>query len=175
MTDWSDIVRQHGPLVWKTAHRLLSNDADASDCFQDAFVSAWELSQREQIQNWPAALKRLTTARALERLRRRYRHAARNEAWPDTPLPDSRIVDPDQRAIDNEMAQQLRVALSQIDPQQAEVFCLVIFEEQAYQQVANQLGLTASHVGVLLHRAKKCLQDLMKSPPVDSSSREELK
>ena len=161
MTDWSKIVRQHGPLVWATAHRLLSNDADANDCFQDAFVSAWELSRQEPIRDWPAALKRLTTARALDRLRRRYRHADRSEALPDAPLADDDAPDPSQAAMDAEIVVQLRIALSKIDSQQAEVFCLTVFEGMVYREVADQLGLTVSHVGVLLHRAKKSLQDLM--------------
>ncbi len=182
MTDWSDIVRQHGPLVWKTAHRLLSNDADASDCFQDTFVSALELSRKEPIRHWPATLKRLTTARALDRLRGRYRHAERSEAWPDTPLADDQVPDPSQRALDAEVADQLRVAFSQIDARQAEVFCLSVFEEFGYREIAAQLGLKVSHVGVLLHRAKKNLQDLMtirkhidsKACSDEPSSREEM-
>src|SRR5262249_50765402 len=31
MTDWSQVVQQHGPMVWRTAHRLLNNEADAAD------------------------------------------------------------------------------------------------------------------------------------------------
>ena len=164
MTDWSNIVRQHGPLVWNTAYRLLSNDADASDCFQEAFVSAWKLSRRETVRHWPALLKRLTTARALERLRGRYRQADRYEAWPESPMIDDGTPDPSQRATQEELADQLRRALTQIDSQQAEVFCLCVFEEQEYRAVAEQTGLTVNHVGVLLHRAKKSLQDLMSNP-----------
>ncbi|MGB7343246.1 MAG: sigma-70 family RNA polymerase sigma factor [Pirellulaceae bacterium] len=161
MTDWSNIVRQHGPLVWKTAYRLLSNDADASDCFQDAFVSALELSRKEAIRHWPATLKRLTTARALEQLRRRYRHASRNEALPDMPLVDNQASKPSQGVADAEIVDQLHVALSRIDAIQAEVFCLSVFDELSNREVADQLDLKANHVGVLLHRAKKNLQDLL--------------
>lgn len=134
-------------------------------------MSALKLSRQEPIRHWPAVLKRLTTARALERLRGRYRHADRYDAWPESPVIDDRIPDPSQRASHEEVADQLRVALANIDPQQAEVFCLVVFEEQEYRSVAEQLGLTVNHVGVLLHRAKKRLQDLMTSH--QPSSREE--
>ena len=161
MTDWSDIVRQHGPLVWRTARRLLSHEADAGDCFQETFVSAWELSRRESVRHWPAVLKRLTTARALERLRQRYRHRDRSEPWPETPLQDEHAPDPTQAAADGELADQLRHALTQIDPRQAEVFCLSVFEGLAYREIASATGQTVSHVGVLIHRARKQLQDLM--------------
>ena len=163
MTDWSDIVRQHGPLVWRTARRLLSHEADARDCFQETFVSAWELSCRESIRHWPAVLKRLTTARALERLRQRYRFRDRSEPWPETPLQDERAPDPTQSVADGELAEQLRLALSDLDQQQAEVFCLSVFEGLAYREIASATGHSVSHVGVLLHRARKRLQDLMET------------
>lgn len=161
MTNWSEIVRQHGPLVWRTAYRLLSNEADASDCFQDAFVSAVKLSRRETIHNWSAILKRLATARALERLRKRYHDANRSEAWPDAPVSDERSPDPSQKVLDGEIANNIREALTQIDVQQSEVFCLIVLEDFSYRDVAKQLGISVNHVGVLLHRAKHKLQNLL--------------
>jgi DNA-directed RNA polymerase specialized sigma24 family protein len=76
MADWSEVVRRHGPLVWRTAYRLLSHEADAADCFQRTFLAAVELA---------AALARLTTARALEQLRKRYREAGRSTTLADDP------------------------------------------------------------------------------------------
>lgn len=145
------------------------NDADASDCFQDAFVSALELSRKEPIRYWPATLKRLTTARALERLRRRYRHASRNEALPDAPLVDDQAPKPSQGVMDAEAVDQLRNALASIDAIQAEVFCLSVFNELGNREVADQLGLKANHVGVLLHRAKKNLQDVLEGQCGDAA------
>jgi RNA polymerase sigma-70 factor (ECF subfamily) len=66
MTDWSQIVEEHGPLVWRTAQRLLRHEADTADCFQRTFISAVEVSQREAVHSWPALLRRLATARALD-------------------------------------------------------------------------------------------------------------
>jgi hypothetical protein len=56
MTDWPQIVKQHGPMVWRTVRRLLRHDADAADCFQRTFVSALELSTSDVILNWAALL-----------------------------------------------------------------------------------------------------------------------
>ena len=30
MTDWSALIRDHGTLVWRTAYRLLSHDANVA-------------------------------------------------------------------------------------------------------------------------------------------------
>ena len=38
MTDWPQIIATYGGIAWKTARRLLSNDADAADCFHPTFT-----------------------------------------------------------------------------------------------------------------------------------------
>ncbi|MCY2954074.1 MAG: hypothetical protein NTU53_19210, partial [Planctomycetota bacterium] len=45
-------VREYGPLVWKTAYRLLPSEADAADCFQETFISAMEASCRSPVRHW---------------------------------------------------------------------------------------------------------------------------
>lgn len=49
MTDWSQIVAEHGTLVWRTARRLLTQEADAADCCQRTFLAAVELARREAV------------------------------------------------------------------------------------------------------------------------------
>ena len=161
MTDWLAIVREHGPLVWRTAYRLLGNESDSNDCFQDTFVSAVKLSRREEIGSWPAVLKRIATVRALEQLRKRYREANRNEEWPDVAFVDQLAPDPSQVTLNREIANDVLRALSKIDQQQAEVFCLIAIEDFSYREAARQLDITVNHVGVLLHRAKHELQRLL--------------
>lgn len=156
MTDWPAVVREHGPLVWRTAFRLLNHDADAADCFQRTFVSAVELT--EPVRHWPAVLARLATARALEQLRQRYRRRERFAALPDE-SPSPVAADPLADAAASELADALRVALAAIDPVQAEVFCLVCLEGWGNRDAADHLGVTANHVGVLLHRARAALRD----------------
>lgn len=128
MTNWPEVVREHGPVVWRTAYRLLDREADAADCFQQTFLAAVELDAAEPVRNWPAVLKRIATTRALDQLRCRHRAAARSVVFPDEPPADSSAVDPLALASGNELAVALRTALPDIDPRQAEVFCLVCLE-----------------------------------------------
>lgn len=155
MTDWPTILRDHGPLVWRTAFRLLNRHADAEDCFQRTFLAAVELAGREAVRNWPAALGRLATARALEALRTRYREGRL------APLPEvaDRPRDPLQSAAGGELAEQLRAALAAIDPAQAEVFCLIQLDGLSNGDAAAVVGVTANHAGVLLHRARQALRE----------------
>ena len=172
MTDWPAVVRDHGPLVWRTAYRLLNHDADAADCFQRAFLSAVELVAAEPVRHWPAVLVRLATARALEQLRQRYRRHERFAALPDEPV-STGATDPLADAAAGELADALRAALAAIDPTQAEVFCLVCLEGLSNRDAANQLGITANHAGVLLHRARAALRDRLKAfDPTPEGTRE---
>ena len=152
MTDWSQVVQQHGPIVWKTVYRILNHEADAADCFQNAFVSAWELSRAEAVRNWAGLLKRLATVRAIERLRQRRREASRLTELPESSVIPGKETSPGLAAESDELAEHLRGALAELDARQAEVFCLACLEDLDYREIAETLGLTVSHVGVLLHR-----------------------
>jgi RNA polymerase sigma factor (sigma-70 family) len=159
MTDWNAIVREYAPLVWCTAARLLAREADTADCFQRTFLAAVEQSRAEPVRNWPGFLKRLATARALEQLRSRYRDAPRSVGLPNELPVDPSAPDPLDRAAAGELAAAVRVALTAVEPQQAEVFCLVCLEDLSYRDAAEQLGITPNHAGVLLNRARAALRE----------------
>lgn len=159
MTNWPEVVREYGPVVWRTVYRLLGNEPDAADCFQNTFLAAVELSAAESVRNWPAALKRIATTRALDHLRHRHRRTARFAQLSDQSPADSSALDPADLISGGELADALRIALTEIDPQQAEVFCLVCLEGLSNTDAAAQLGVTANHVGVLLHRARAALRE----------------
>lgn len=157
MADWPTIIREYGPLVWRTAYRLLNHDADCQDCFQQTFIAAVEWAQKDVIRHWPAVLRRLATARALEILRVRCRQRQRNSPLAGE-YADHNGEAPADFAVRGELAERLREALAEIDPSQASVFCLVCLEGMSNQEVADELGATANHVGVMLHRARQAVR-----------------
>ncbi|MBN1845194.1 MAG: sigma-70 family RNA polymerase sigma factor [Sedimentisphaerales bacterium] len=161
MTDWQSIVQEHRHLVWQTAYRIVGHEADAADCFQEAFLSALEVARREPVRNWAALLRRLATMRALDRLRQRRRQAAHFETLPDGMTPPGTDPEPIQYALAEELSDRLRTALAQLPSQQAEVFCLRFLEEMSYRQIAQHLSLQTSVIGVLLHRARSRLRELL--------------
>src|SRR5580765_4898076 len=74
--DWSQLLEAHGRIVWRTVYRLVNDEAEAADCFQETFVAALKYSRSHAIRNWPGMLKRLATAKAIDHLRRRGRTGA---------------------------------------------------------------------------------------------------
>lgn len=151
MVDWPEIVKRHGPLVWQTVYRLLRHEADASDCFQNAFLDAVALARKEAILNWPALLKRLAATRALNRLRQRQREANRVQPLKGDPAP-LREPTPEQAARRSELADKLLLALAEIEARQALIFSLACLEGWSYEEIAAELEITVNHVGVLLNR-----------------------
>ena len=159
--DWQVIVKKHGPLVWKTTYRLLGNHTDAADCFQETFVSALQLSQRQPVRNFPALLARLATARAIDRLRQRLRQPLFDTENGDrVPVPSAN-PDPAEHAQQQELAAMLRKALAQLPPQEAQVFCLRYLNDMSYRQIAKQLNIKTNAAGVLLHRARAKLRQYL--------------
>ncbi len=162
--DWQEISRQHGPLVWRTAYRLLNRDADAADCFQETFLSALDVSNRQEVLNWPGLLTRLATTRALDQLRRRKRDLRlRQGTEPDWERVESEQLGPDRRAQDAELMDNLRAAIARLPEQQAEVFCLRHLNGLSYEEIADELRISVDGVGVSLHRAKARLRQLLVS------------
>jgi RNA polymerase sigma-70 factor (ECF subfamily) len=160
MPDWDEIVDRDGKAVWQAVYRILGNAADADECFQEAFLAAWEVSRREQVQNWRALLLRLGAARAVDRLRQRHRRTrgqlkTKWESLPGHEPPPSQSTD------EAELTERLRVALACLPVKQAEVFCLHCVEGWHYQEIAKHLALSVSSVGVLIYRARKRLRRLL--------------
>jgi len=163
MPDWQEILSRDGKAVWQTAYRLLGNRADADDCFQEAFLAALKVSRREEVQHWRALLQRLAAARAVDRLRQRHRQAAHRQTADWDALAGHEPT-PAQSALDAELSERLRAALGRLPPKQAEVFCLHCLEDWSYQEVAGHLAVSIDSVGVLVHRARKRLRQLLDVP-----------
>ena len=159
--DWQQIVKKHGQAVWQTAYRLLSNDADAADCFQETFVCALEVSRRQRVRNFSALLARLATARAIDRLRRRYSDPPQSTA--DLATLQGNNTGPVKQAETAELRRRMRKALAQLPPQEAQVFCLRHLNDMSYRQIAKELGIKTNAAGVMLHRARTKLHEILQT------------
>ena len=163
MLDWHSIVNDNRQRVWRTVYRLLGNEADAADCFQETFISALLLSRRQEVRNWPALLQRMATSRALDRLRQRIRQNGYCQTVPEWSAVSSLQPGPDQKALASELSERLRLALTQLPAKQAQVFSLRFLEDLSYRQIAQQMKIKDDAVGVLLHRARSQLRQLLAS------------
>jgi len=164
MTDWDAILRDNAPAVWRTLWRLLGNRADAEECFQETFLAALKYASVEAIRNASAFLQRLATARAMDRLRKRYRQQSAIDDSADPAAAVSSRPGPVESVVAAELSDQLRRALARLGEQQAQAFALHALSGWSYDEIGRQLGLSSSNVGVTIHRARRRLQELLAEP-----------
>ena len=158
MIDWQIIIEKHGTIVWQTAYRLLGNHADASDCFQETFISAMKLSRRQSVRNFPALLTRLATTRAIDLLRARLRLESNNSGTDYSQETINNNPDPVKYVQNKELSIKLKKALVQLPLPEAQVFCMRYLNDMSYRRIAQELGIKTNAVGVLLYRAKDKLR-----------------
>jgi RNA polymerase sigma-70 factor, ECF subfamily len=164
LIDWKIILDEHGKAVWNTAYRLLGNDADAADCFQETFVDALAFSKKQDIKNFRAVLLRFATCRAMDVLRQRLK---RNKPISFEEMSESDIQStldcPAAKAENKELGDVLINAFAKLDSDEAEIFCLKHIENMSATEIAQSFGLKENHVGVIIHRAKNKLKVLLQN------------
>ncbi len=157
--NWEELVQEFQGLVWSTVRRLVDNDADAADCFQETFVTAVETARRQPVRHMQGLLTRIATARAIDHVRfrirqRQFKQTLSQQTATEAPPPGGNLEQ-------GELAQALREALGTLSSQQAQAFCLKHLSGWTQRQIAVELQSSPSAVAVMIHRAKKQLQIVM--------------
>lgn len=173
MIDWNAIVTRDGPVVWKVLWKLLGDASDVEECFQETFLGAVEFSRKETIAFWPAVLTRLATAKAIDRLRVRYRTRQRREvllanaahmSWQGGE-PFSRADDPAELAVAAELSERLREALTELPEKQADIFVLHSIQGWSHRDISDRMQMTENAVRTALHRARQQLREQLDTRP----------
>lgn len=149
-------VREHSRLVYRIAHSVLRNPADAEDATQETFLRALRHGKKlAGVRDRKAWLAQIAWRVAVERRRQTIFSAARTEEATDG-LPclrtgaDRLLLDQERRAILDQLVEalpdQLRHAL-----------ILSTIEEIAPQQIARVLGITEAAVRSRTFRARQIL------------------
>ncbi len=163
MTDWDRIVREHGPVVFSTAWRILGHAADTEDVVQEVFLQAHQMQQVEEVRCWQALLRRLAACRALDRLRQR----RKTVPLEGLALP-SRDDGPEEVVIERELTERLRQSVSQLPHREATVFCLRYFDGLSYESIAESLQISVGAVATALHKARTRLEALLLEAPQET-------
>ena len=162
------LVRVHGGRLLSVARRFLSNNEDAQDAVQEAFIKAFRaigtFEERAQLHTW---LHRIVVNTALMKLRSQRR---RPEESIDDLLPafqaDGHQTTESHEWSDallerKETAAMVRHAIAQLPEQYRVVLMLRDIEERDTLETATALGTTTTVVKVRLHRARQALRALL--------------
>lgn len=157
MTNWNEIIREHGPTAYRTAWRILGHAQDCEDVLQEVYLEAHKLFVRDEVTHWRTFLHRLVTFRALDALRRRRDVGS---------LDESEIFgvarSPDDVAIEREEEARLRSIVAALPPRQAAVFCLAHFDELSHEEIGKTLDVSVGAVAAALHKARGRLRTVMR-------------
>jgi len=156
VTDWDRLVREHGPVVFATAWRILGHSADTEDVVQEVFLQAHQMQLTQEVRCWEALLRRLAACRALDRLRQRRATVPLDGLT----LPVT-TEDPEAIAMERELAARLRASIARLPRREATVFCLRYFDDLSYEQIAEALQISPGAVATALHKARGKLESLL--------------
>ncbi len=154
-TDVASLAHNYGRRVFHAAWRVLGDAAQAEDVQQEVFLRLLEKSVGE-VASWSGYLTTMATRMAIDRLRRHQRwrrlipmwHASEPAAFDST----------EHDAIRADRARQLRHALGQLKPNEAECFALRHLHGMEIAAIAQTMDITVNHVSVCLHRATRALE-----------------
>jgi RNA polymerase sigma-70 factor (ECF subfamily) len=166
---FEEIVRRYQRRVYATAYRIVRRHEVADDVAQEAFIRAHRSLDRFDTQRpFGPWICRIAANLAVNHVRS---PQAREDALPDghaeTP---SAAPGPLQRVLDTEARAMLDRALGELPAEQRAVFCLRVFEDLSYREIADTLGVEMGTVMSRLSRAREKLREAL-SPYLTTAPR----
>jgi RNA polymerase sigma-70 factor (ECF subfamily) len=157
------LAREHGVRLAALARREGIAAEDALDIVQDAFVVLMHRPDAQQLRDRPADAGRVLAAivRNGARNARRRHHRARPHVEAEVLQADG--PDPAEAIDRAHGATQLATCMAELGDVHRRVVTLRVLEELDGAEAARELGLTPGHVAVLLHRARKQLEQCMQA------------
>ena len=157
---FDEMVRRTHRDAYGLALRLTSDEEDARDVVQDAYLRAYRSIDRfrgdAKFSTW---LYRIVANCASTATGKRRRH--RHDELPD----DAHIVDPHPasdpavQADANALRAELDVAISELPPRLRSVVVLRDVYDLPHDAIAEELGISVSAAKVRLHRARRRLRE----------------
>ena len=150
---FQEFYHRHAPTVYGAALRVTGNDADAEDALQTVFLRILNLTPPPDLASVSDSyLRRAATNAAIDILRQK---ASRGElpldGGHDHPGPANTAL----------LKEQVRRALSRLDPDDAQLFVLRNLEGFSYDELASQFAIERGTVASRLHRIRQALRKLI--------------
>jgi RNA polymerase sigma-70 factor (ECF subfamily) len=173
MTDaqqFEAFMKAYQNMVFTTAVRLLSNEAEAEDVSQEVFLKAYErfegLKESQTAGGWLKTVTRNLCLNHLTRYRSRWRFFSEmptrgdneEESTPEWAAPDTHA----QTMATGDHRQLLETALQKLPAAQRVPLVLYHFEELSYEEIAAKLRVSLSKVKTDIHRGREALRRKLK-------------
>jgi len=156
---FEELVRRTYVDVYTLAVRLTSNEEDARDVVQDAYLRAWRSIGRfrgdAQFSTW---MYRITANASYTHLGKRRRR--RTQDLDDVAEPEETRVEalPDRSTESSELLDRIAAALDDLPPKLRAVVVLKDVYGFSHDEIAEELGVSVAAAKVRLHRGRQKLQ-----------------
>lgn len=157
--DLEQLFSEHHAHVLNAAFRITGSQQDAEDVLQTVFIRLLKRAQPVDLSPSPGGyLHRAAVNAALDIVRSKghKKDVALDDVAPL--LPDEQQRSADDLQLDRQLRAQLRLALTHVSEQAAEMFVLRYFEGYGNTEIAQLLGTTRNTVAVVLHRTRHILK-----------------
>ncbi|SEE80633.1 RNA polymerase sigma factor [Ruania alba] len=154
---FEEIVRRHGPAMYRFGLRMLRDEDVVRDCVQDAFVAAWEGAERFRGE---AAVKTWLFSIMANKVRRQLRVRGRELTmeFDEAALREPPQHGPERRAIAGTMMGELEQALDELPLAQRACWILYEVEGLSYDRIAQIQGMTVDAVRGSIYRGRQALE-----------------
>lgn len=177
MDDFTRQVAELRPMLVRVARQRLRNEAWAEDAVSETLIAALEnpaaYTGRAQMRTWLVGILKHKVVDQIRRHTRECQVDAREDREPDfAELPDvqpgaveahAEWGDPQRRIEHRQFMAQFSACLKTLPPQQGRAFLMRNWMDQDTDAICAELGVTANHLAVMLHRARHKLRDAMQA------------
>lgn len=154
-------MQEHGPALVTVLWRILGNEQDVCDAYQETFLRLANLPGKAKPDNPKGYLFQAASNIAVSMLRRKQ---VQRKHQSDLSKKYAPAVSDPVRDLDAKLLQQqLRDAIAELPGHLSDVLILRDIAELPYSQVAQMLGIRSSAARVYRHKAVKLLAEWMSS------------
>ena len=156
-SDFDQLFREHSQMLYRTAYSLLDNAADSEDVLQTIFLRLLRTGlPSDSKRNAKGYLYRAAVNLSLDTIRARKRHELTGDARQAeaSAAADSHSVE--------ETHRRLAQALTQLDPQAAQIIVLKYVHSYKDAEIARVLGTSRGAIAMRLLRSRFRLKELMR-------------
>ncbi|MCM8542789.1 MAG: RNA polymerase sigma factor [Lentisphaeraceae bacterium] len=153
-----NLVEKYERRLVQYAHSVTHDLDHARDIVQDAFIKFLNSrSDGEKIMNSKAWLYRVTYNKSIDLIRKNKRYSELECDVRESVLTPSTPSRPDHVLQNKDNVEWLKKQLDSLGEKEMDIFRMKIYEEKSYKEIAEELGISVGHVGILLHRIMKKL------------------
>jgi len=165
--EFEQLYKRYAPMLYRTAYRMVKNDADALDIVQDAFIrifnSFTKFRNEANVQTW---MYRIVMNLCYDYFRKRKkvlfvseRDISDYDNNQQIPSDDNveKIAD-----LENQRKQNLQIALDKLTLRQRTVFNLRIYDELSYEDISKIMNIKIGTAKATFFQAVEKLKIIMK-------------